>query len=129
MAIFLIDEDMPRSTGRELAVHGNEIIDIRDHGLRGVDDNRIYEFAQEHKAILVTGDRGFGNILKFPPGVHHGIIIVHLPNEMTTGEMNRVLLDAVRHLSEEEIRGNLIIIEPGKIRIRRSRSKSYLVPE
>ena len=39
MARFLIDEDMPRSTGRALVEEGYEMKDVRDHGCRGLGDN------------------------------------------------------------------------------------------
>jgi predicted nuclease of predicted toxin-antitoxin system len=65
MIKFVIDEDMPRSTARALAERGFECLDIRDYGLRGKSDKEIFEFAQREKAILLTGDMGFGNILFF----------------------------------------------------------------
>ncbi len=84
MPRFVIDEDMPRSTARSLRCLGYEVKDIRDYGLRGADDEEIYQFAQSDQAILVTGDMDFGNILRFPVGSHFGIIIAHFPNEMST---------------------------------------------
>ncbi|GAI26574.1 unnamed protein product [marine sediment metagenome] len=37
---------MPRSTGVTLKRHEYDVKDIRDYGLRGVEDEKIYEFAQ-----------------------------------------------------------------------------------
>jgi len=45
MLKFLIDENMPRSTARLLRELGYEVQDIRDCGLRGAEDEAIYEFA------------------------------------------------------------------------------------
>ena len=87
MPRFVIDEDMPRSTGKILREHGYDVKDIRDYGLRGAEDEEIYEFAQKEKAVVLTGDRDFGNILRFPPGKHFGIVIPHFPNEMPTAEI------------------------------------------
>ena len=66
MAKFVIDEDIARSTGKLLADAGHEIIDIRDQGLRGAEDEKVFLFAQSEKAILLSGDVGFGNMRKFP---------------------------------------------------------------
>ena len=93
--------------------------DIRDYGLRGAEDEKIYEFAQREKAVILTGDRGFGNILRFPLGSHFGIVVAHFPNEMSTTEINRRLVERFKDLSKDDFKGNLIIIEPRKIRIRR----------
>ena len=84
MPSFVIDEDMPRSTGRTLEEHGYEVKDIRDYGLRGADDEEVYRFAQKEGAVLLTGDKGFGNLLRFPIGSHFGIVIANFPNEMPT---------------------------------------------
>ena len=37
-----------------------------------------------NKAVLLTGDLGFGNLLHFPLGTHSGIFIAHFPNEIST---------------------------------------------
>jgi hypothetical protein len=62
---------------------------------------------------------GFGNILHFPVGSHFGIAIAHFPNEVSTSELNSQIIKAFDNLSETKIKGSLIIIEPGRIRIRR----------
>jgi predicted nuclease of predicted toxin-antitoxin system len=43
MIRFLIDEDMPRSAAGALRSIGFECYDVRDIGLRGADDQVIYE--------------------------------------------------------------------------------------
>lgn len=119
MLKFVIDEDMPRSTAKVLIENGFVCLDIRDYGLRGKTDEEIFEFAQKEKAILLTGDMGFSNIILFPPGTHHGILIVHFPTEVSTSELNKHISSAIRELSEKDLEGNLVILEPGRIRIRR----------
>ncbi len=119
MVKFVIDEDLPRSTERMLKEQGYEVKDIRDYGLRGAKDEEIFEFAQTEKSIILTGDSDFGNIFRFPLGRHFGIIVVHFPNEVSTTEINRQLLLRLKELSDDDFKGNLIIIEPMKMRIKR----------
>ena len=119
MPKFVLDEDMPRSIGMTLKEHGYDVKDIRDYGLRGAGDEEIYRFAQREEAVILTGDRGFGNILRFPFGSHFGIVVANFPNEMSTVEISRHLLEGFKDLSEDDFEGNLIILEPGKVRIRR----------
>lgn len=120
MPKFVIDEDIPRSTSKALAQLGYEVLDIRDHGFRGAKDDQIYQFAQDNQAVLVTGDLGFGNILHFPIGSHFGIIVIHFPSEIATQEVNNQVIKRLNELTSDELKGNLVIIEPGKIRIRTS---------
>jgi len=120
MVRFMIDEDMPRSTAVALSSEGYEVKDVRDHGYRGLGDEEIYRFAQREKAVLLTADLGFSNILKFPLGQHFGIVVVRFPNEMVPREINREILTSLRDLVENEFKGNLVILEPGRIRIKRA---------
>ena len=122
MLKFVIDEDIPRSTGIILKENGYDILDIRDHGLQGEKDEKIYEFAQENGAVVLTGDRGFGNTQRFPLGEHNGIVVTNFPNEMPTSMINQQLLVRLKHINEDDYKGNVIIIDPLKIRIRRPES-------
>jgi len=119
MARFVIDEDISRSTGVALVDEGHAVKDVRDHGYRGAGDEEIYKFAQKEKAILLTGDLGFGNILRFPLGQHFGIVVARYPTEMRPKEINREIAASLRDLKDKDFKGNLIILEPGRIRIRR----------
>jgi predicted nuclease of predicted toxin-antitoxin system len=121
MLKFLVDEDMPRSTTRVLKDKGFEVLDVRDCGLRGKSDEEVFKFAKIEDAVIVTGDLGFGNILTFPLGSHPGIFIVHFPNEVSTAELNHQIIMGIENLAENDFRGNLVILEPGKIRIRREK--------
>jgi len=96
MPRFVIDEDMPRSTAAALVEEGYPVKDVRDHGYRGSGDEEIYRFAQEEEAILLTGDLGFGNILKFPLGQHFGIVVARFPNEMPPREINKRIVASLK---------------------------------
>ncbi len=119
MLKFVIDEDMPRSTSKVLKSRGYEVLDVRDCGLRGKSDDEVFKFAQKEKAIILTGDLGFGNILRFPINTHFGIAITRFPNEISTSELNNQIIKAFETLTETDFKGNLIILEPGKIRLRK----------
>jgi predicted nuclease of predicted toxin-antitoxin system len=119
MARFLVDEDLPRSLARHLRAVGIPAEDVRDVGLRNKPDDDIFTYAVSHALVLLSGDGGFGNILRFPLGSHPGIVLARFPNEVPTAKLNDAILQAVRSLTDEEIAGNLIIIEPGRIRLRK----------
>jgi predicted nuclease of predicted toxin-antitoxin system len=116
----VIDEDLPRSFAKTFSQTGFTPLDIRDHNLRGASDERIYSFAQKKNAILFSADLGFSNILRFPPGTHHGICILRYPNEMPTSEVNQSVKALLEKLTQNDYTGSLIILSPGKLRLRRS---------
>lgn len=119
MPKFVINEDMPRSTAKHLTMLGYDAKDVRDVGLRGAKDDEVFAFTQINEAALITGDLGFGNILRFPIGSHHGIVIAHFPNEVSTYEINSELEARLYEIEESSFKGSLIIIEPRKVRIRK----------
>jgi hypothetical protein len=46
-------------------------------------------------------------------------VIIHFPNEMTTDRVNQEVIKQLREFKDEgDVRGRLIILEPGKVRIR-----------
>jgi predicted nuclease of predicted toxin-antitoxin system len=119
MTKFLVDEDMPRSTATVLREMGFEVLDARDCGLRGKSDDEVFDRAQKEDATILTGDVGFANLLHFPTGAHAGIIVARFPNEISTSELNSQLKKALETFVPAEFKGSLVIIEPGKIRIRK----------
>jgi predicted nuclease of predicted toxin-antitoxin system len=115
----VLDEDLHRSLRTALKRLGHEVFDIRDYGLRGKSDKEIFEFAQQQKAVLFSGDLGFANIIEFPLGSHFGIAILRFPNEMPTNSINQAVRSLMGKISKEDFEGNLIIFSPMRIRIRR----------
>jgi predicted nuclease of predicted toxin-antitoxin system len=106
------------STAKVLKNLGYEALNARDCGLRGKSDNEVFKFAQKEGAIVLTADLGFGNILHFPLGSHSVILIVRFPNEVSTAELNRQIELLFGNLSED-FRGNLVVLEPGRITVKR----------
>jgi predicted nuclease of predicted toxin-antitoxin system len=120
MARYLVDEDLPRSLARAMTAAGLEAEDVRDVGLRGRPDREVLDGAVARGAALVSADLGFANLLAFPLGTHRGIVVVRFPNEVPNDVVNRHVVDALRGVSGEDLVGNLIIIEPTRVRLRRS---------
>lgn len=92
---------------------------VLDIGLRGRSDEAILEHARLNSLVLVTGDLEFGNILRYPLGSHSGIVVSRFPNEVPSQTLNEAILEAVRHVDSGELTGNLLIVEPGKARLRK----------
>ncbi len=119
MASFLIDEDLPRSLAAALRKDALVAEDARDVGLRGQDDARVFSYAQTREFVLVSGDLGFANVLRYPLGTHSGIVIARFPNEMPAAQVTQSVVAGLRLLSDDDMRGNLVVISPGRIRLRR----------
>ncbi len=54
-------------------------------------DEEIVKYAKENKLILVTRDVEFANILRYPGGSHVGIIVLRLPFDFISDQINSVI--------------------------------------
>lgn len=60
---FLVDENMSRKWVRELKAKGHRAEHWLEVGRRGAIDEILMSYAREHKAIVLTCDLDFGDIL------------------------------------------------------------------
>jgi predicted nuclease of predicted toxin-antitoxin system len=119
MAAYLVDEDMPRSTARMLRGAGYDAADVRDIGLAGRPDDEVFDAAQRMRAVLITADREFDSLPKFPLGTHAGIILTRTPNKLPILHLNNLILQALWEVHGEDLAGVLMVIEVGRTRVRR----------
>src|SRR6266516_4253022 len=112
---------MHRSVSEVLTHLGHTAIDIRDVEMRGESDEAIFRFAQKHKAALLSGDIGFARNVRFAKSEHYGIVVVRFPNELSTTSINAQLAKALKNLSDQDYAGNVIVVSPGKVRVRRKK--------
>jgi predicted nuclease of predicted toxin-antitoxin system len=123
MKKFLLDEDMPRSLAKLLREAGYEVADVRDVGLRGHSDTEVFAYAQAEQATLLTADKGFANMLTYPPGSHAGIVVSRIPDTLPTAVVNQEIVQALARLEDQDLMGVLVIIGRERIRIRRPYSQ------
>lgn len=117
---FLVDKDLPRSLSLLLRSRGYESAHVIDLGLRGASDAVIFRIAQECGCILISRDLGFANTLHYPIGSHHGVVVVRFPSKIRSQLLVRQTDELLQAIGESEFDGALLILEPGRVRIRRS---------
>lgn len=75
---FVVDEDLPEAVTVMLKQMGYWAEHIRQISLRGASDQEVFQYAQSQNAMLITADKGFGDVRRFPIGSHYGIIVLRL---------------------------------------------------
>ncbi len=121
MIRFLLDADLPRSASLALRGRGCDAVDVRDVGLGQASDDVIFRYALTHRYTLVTADKGFTNLLRFPLGTHAGLIVARFPPHTPALRKSRILSRWVAPLNEQDVVGNLLIVDPRGVRIRRAK--------
>jgi hypothetical protein len=81
-------------------------------------DEILWTRIQGERRWLITADKGFADLRKYPPGSHAGVILLR-PQE----ESRRAYLDlaesAVSRLDLDQMSGAMIVVSPRGIRVRR----------
>jgi len=118
MLKFFVDACLPKSSARLLKRLGYDVVDAREVSLGRAKDSLIFGYAQKEGRIIVTRDKGFGNLLEYPLGSHEGIIVLRLPSTYTAIQINKVLEAFMRDVAAQRLERKLAIVEVGRYRIR-----------
>ncbi|HYZ55022.1 MAG TPA: DUF5615 family PIN-like protein [Streptosporangiaceae bacterium] len=78
---FKLDENLPASSSAILAHAGHDVDTVIDEGLAGAPDQDVVAAATAAGRILISLDRGLGDIRAYPPGNHAGIVVLRLPDQ------------------------------------------------
>lgn len=62
-----VDENIGHNGIALLRRHGHDVMSVRDQGLGGAPDSAIYEACVAESRTLITLDRDFGQVPRFPP--------------------------------------------------------------
>ncbi len=100
-----------------LKKEGHEVISVRVSGLSGASDDKIYETAVAQRLVIITMDKDFSRILRFPPEKCGGIIVAKL-YRMTVDKTTLLFRQYFKTIDLVKINGKLIIITPEGVRMR-----------
>lgn len=114
---FLVDHCVSMRTIHFLRNENFSLTTLKDLNKHKLPDSQVLSLAINREEILITEDKGFGNILNYPLYTHNGIILLITKTkkrEVLHTSLNRFLSE----ITPDEINGKLIIIEDNLIRIR-----------
>ncbi len=83
-------------------------------------DENLPHIAAVEGRMLVTMDRGFADIRRYPPGQHPGILLLRLSDQRppTVAATLTALLQAY---ALEALAGCVVVAQPNTVRVRRPR--------
>jgi predicted nuclease of predicted toxin-antitoxin system len=119
VAHFPVDASLPGATAGLIQAHGHAATDVRDIGLGTATDDQIAAHARANALAVISGDRDFGDMTRYPPADYQGLVVVEPPRRATRAIILRLVEqflntpDVVAALP-----GRLVIVSPGRIRVR-----------
>jgi len=96
---------------------GHDVLDTKHTVFAGSADDLVYGKAVADKLVVVTMDKDFTRMLRFPPDKCGGIVVVEL-YRMTVAEATERLRRAFAGLSPDKVAGRLTIIDRRGVRHR-----------
>jgi|SRR3990170_4612260 len=113
---FKLDENFDLRLIPLVAEGGHDVDAVLEEGLSGQPDEAIYQACITSGRILITLDLDFSNPFRFPPAQTEGIVVVRPPRAVLP-LIRATLASALADLKARPLRGLLLIVEPGRIRM------------
>jgi predicted nuclease of predicted toxin-antitoxin system len=114
---FKTDENVHPEAAALLRTAGHEAITVRDQGLRGCADPTVADVCRREGRVLVTLDKGFGDIRLYPPEIHPGLIVLRLERQDRKSVV-RALERLLPLLITEPLVGRLWVVDESSLRVR-----------
>ncbi len=113
-----LDENIPLAVAILLRGRGIEFDTVLEESLGGRTDPEVLAAATLEARLLITLDRGFGDVRAYPPGGHPGIIVLRPPDQRVHTVVNMVetLIDSHQI---ETLAGCVTVIQRDVLRVRR----------
>jgi predicted nuclease of predicted toxin-antitoxin system len=114
-----LDENLPVSLAALLNQRGHDTDTVLSEGLLGHEDPDVATAAKAADRMLMTLDKGFGDIRAYPPGTHPGIIVFRLTDEAVDA-VRQAITKLVDDHPLEGFAGAVVVVQRGRIRVRRA---------
>jgi len=113
------DEDLPGSVAVRLRGAGYLAETVVEEGMGGTNDPALWRAVQAEGRFLITADKGFADVRKYPPGTHQGVLLLR-PNEDGIGPLDALVEMVLREGGLERLQGAVAVATPRGLRIRKS---------
>lgn len=112
-----LDENLPAELMTDVRSLGHEIDSVSDEGLEGAPDNVVLAKARDEGRVLLTLDKGIGDIRAYKPTDYAGIVLFRTPGSGRGATLAFVRQHLARVLGFD-LHGHLLVITERSIRTR-----------
>lgn len=113
---FLADESVDLQIVDRLRPDGHSVVYVAEiHP--GIEDKEVLKTANQQMALLMTADKGFGELVFRQRLISRGVVLVRLAGLSPAGKADTVSLAIREH--ESELSDAFSVVSPGVFRIRR----------
>ena len=114
---FKLDENIGGRGLELLQVAGHDVMTVRDPGLAGAKDERLFATCASEGRALITLNHDFGQVMRFPPEQSAGVIVLEVEPRASVSAILDRLSEFLAVLGTRSVFGSLWVVEPGRVRI------------
>ncbi|MEI2706746.1 MAG: DUF5615 family PIN-like protein [Ilumatobacteraceae bacterium] len=117
-----LDENIPGAVAGVLRSRGHNVDTVLEESLGGRDDPTVLGAAMDEGRLLLTLDRGFGDVRAYAPGTHPGIIVLR-PDDQRVPTVVAMVEMIVDHHDVDELAGCITVVQRNVLRVRRPNAR------
>lgn len=114
---LLLDENVAESTVRLCRDLGYDVRYVKEEGWHGREDEELLQVAIAEGRVVLSFDKDFANLLKFPQEMHHGVIVIAMRDQRPK-RVNERLSRLLPRFATLDLTGKLVIVRDGDVRVR-----------
>jgi predicted nuclease of predicted toxin-antitoxin system len=97
---IVADEGIERPIVVRLRSAGHDVIHIAEIA-RGITDPEVLEIANQNRALLITYDKDFGDLIFNQQDRTQGVMLVRLPETLSSFEKAEIVIDVISERQNE----------------------------
>ena len=113
-----VDEDLPRLAVNILRDHSYDAANVIEQGMNGWKDIKLWEAIQTEERFLITADKGFANIQRYPPGKHAGVLLLR-PDQDGIRPVLGLLEQVLNAYRLDDLAATITVVTPRGVRVRK----------
>jgi predicted nuclease of predicted toxin-antitoxin system len=113
-----LDENLPLSARDVLTQTNHDVDTVPDEQLNGASDRRVVDAATKAGRLLITLDRGLGDLRMYPPGTHAGILVLRV-SDQSARTVCAALYSLIAAHDLSTLTGAVAVAQSALLRVRR----------
>lgn len=115
---FIVDNMLSPELAEKLNIAGQDAVHVRDVGLGTAEDDAIFDRAIRDRRVILSADRDFGAIHAERRTAMPSVIFIKGGIPRRPDQLAPLLLANLEKIAEPLQSGGIVVIEPGRIRVR-----------
>ena len=115
---FLVDNALSPMLATRLSSAGHDAVHVRDLSLVSAADHVIFDTAASESRIVISADTDFGAILALRQETSPSVILFRGATPRRPDHQAALLLSNLKQIEPSLTNGAIVVIEPGRIRVR-----------